>query len=259
MIQLTGKKLFVLDMDGTFYLGDRLLDGSKEFFNKLAETGRKLLFFTNNASKSPEFYIKKLEKMGCRITRENIMTSGDVTIKFLHENYSGKKVYLVGTPMLEETFRNAGIQIVDEDPDIVVVSFDLTLTYEKISKACKFIRNGALFISTHMDFNCPTEDGFIPDSGSICALVTASTNVKPRFLGKPFRETIDMILSKTGYTKDQMVVIGDRLYTDIAFGVNNGVTSILVLSGETKMEDVKLSSVKPDYIFDSLKDIIPYL
>ncbi len=259
MIQLTGKKLFVLDMDGTFYLGDRLLDGSKEFFNKLAETGRKLLFFTNNASKNPEFYIKKLEKMGCRITRENIMTSGDVTIKFLHENYSGKKVYLVGTPMLEETFRNAGIQIVDEDPDIVVVSFDLTLTYEKISKACKFIRNGALFISTHMDFNCPTEDGFIPDSGSICALVTASTNVKPRFLGKPFRETIDMILSKTGYTKDQMVVIGDRLYTDIAFGVNNGVTSILVLSGETKMEDVKLSSVKPDYIFDSLKDIIPYL
>jgi len=259
MIQLTGKKLFVLDMDGTFYLGDRLLDGSKEFFNKLAETWRKLLFFTNNASKSPEFYIKKLEKMGCRITRENIMTSGDVTIKFLHENYSGKKVYLVGTPMLEETFRNAGIQIVDEDPDIVVVSFDLTLTYEKISKACKFIRNGALFISTHMDFNCPTEDGFIPDSGSICALVTASTNVKPRFLGKPFRETIDMILSKTGYTKDQMVVIGDRLYTDIAFGVNNGVTSILVLSGETKMEDVKLSSVKPDYIFDSLKDIIPYL
>lgn len=257
--QFKDKKLFVLDMDGTFYLGDRLLDGSIDFFNKLNDTGRKLLFFTNNASKSPEFYIDKLAKMGCQIKRENIMTAGDVTIRFLNENYSEKRVFLVGTPMLEDSFEAAGINLVDDHPDIVVVSFDLTLTYEKISKACKYIRNGAIFLSTHMDYNCPTEDGFIPDSGSICALVTASTGVKPRYLGKPNRETIDMIMNGTGVSSDDMVIIGDRLYTDIALGSKNGVTSILVLSGETKSEDIAISDIKPDYVFGGLKDIINYL
>ena len=117
------------------------------------------MFFTNNASKTPEYYMNKLKKMGCDINRKDILTSGDVTIEYLLEKYPGNKVYLVGTPMLEESFREAGINLVpgasEEIADVVVVSFDLTLTYEKVSKACGFIRKGAAFIATHMDLNCP--------------------------------------------------------------------------------------------------------
>ena len=251
-LPLKSKKLFVLDMDGTFYLGDRILEGSLDFIEKVRESGKEFMFFTNNASKTPEYYLDKLMRMGCDVSSKNIVTSGDVTIEYLLENYPLKRVYLVGTPLLEESFRKAGINLVREDADIVVVSFDLTLTYEKVSKACGFIRRGAVFIATHMDLNCPTEHGFIPDCGSICAMITASTGVKPRYLGKPFKETIDMIRRISGFKTDEIAIIGDRLYTDIAMGYKNGVTSILVLTGETKPEDVEKSDIKPDFIFPSL-------
>lgn len=140
----------------------------------------------------------------------------------------------------------------DTDPDVVVVSFDTSLTYEKIERACTFIREGAHFIATHPDLNCPTEDGFIPDCGAMCAMVTASTGVEPRYLGKPFKETVDMIKLITGRGNDEIAFVGDRLYTDIAIGVNNGITSILVLTGETSLADVERSPIKPDFIFDSL-------
>lgn len=256
---LKKKKLFILDMDGTFYLGNRILEGSLSFIERLRETGREFLFFTNNASRTSQFYKNKLAGMGCEVDNKNIVTAGDVTIKYLLENYPGKTVYLVGTELLEDSFKEAGIELVQYNPDIVVVSFDLTLTYEKVSKACKYIRQGAMFIATHMDLNCPTEDGFIPDCGSICAMVTASTGVRPRYFGKPFKETVDMITSMTGYKKDEMVIIGDRLYTDIATGFNNGVTSMLVLSGETRLEDLKTSDIKPDFVFPTLGSIVEAL
>ena len=145
--------------------------------------------------------------------------------------------------------------MVEENPDVVVMSFDTTLTYEKISQACTFIRNGAKFLATHMDLNCPTEDGFIPDCGAMCAMIEASTGVKPKYLGKPFIETVDMIKLITGRENDELAFVGDRLYTDIATAVNNGITGILVLSGETSPQDVEKSDVKPDFVFDSLETI----
>ena len=178
-------ELFVLDMDGTFYLGDKLIEGSLEFIRKVKETGRNFVFFTNNSSRIPSFYRQKLARMGCEVGEGEVMTSGDVTIAWLQANYPGKKIYLVGTPLLEESFREGGINLVNEDPDIVVIGFDTTLTYEKLERACTFIRNGAMFIATHLDINCPTEDGFIPDCGAMCALITKSTGVEPRYLGKP--------------------------------------------------------------------------
>jgi len=259
LTKLKDKKLFVLDMDGTFYLGNSLLTGSLDFIDKLRKINKEFLFFTNNASKTSEFYIRKLSNMGCQITDKNIATAGDVTIEYILENYLNKNIYLVGTPLLEEDFKKKGINLVQENPDVVVASFDLTLTYEKLSKACAYIRNGAEFIATHMDINCPTENGFIPDCGAICALISTSTGVKPRYLGKPFKETIDMIEHITDHKKEDMVIIGDRLYTDIATGFNNGVTSILVLTGETKIEDLKDSEIKPDYIFPSLSSIIEWI
>ncbi|MGE5613311.1 MAG: HAD-IIA family hydrolase [Bacillota bacterium] len=249
---LRSKKQFVLDMDGTFYLGNRLLEGSLHFIEKVKATGRRYLFFTNNSSKTGEYYRQKLAGMGCRVEEDEILTSGDVTIKFLKENYPGARVYLVGTEMLEESFIREGINLAAGKPDVVVFSFDTTLTYEKISRACTHIRNGAVFLATHPDLNCPTEDGFIPDCGSMCAMVEASTGVKPKYLGKPFKETVDMISLITGRKREEIAFVGDRLYTDIAIAVNSGITGILVLTGETSLKDVEASQVKPDFIFDSL-------
>ncbi len=249
---LRQKKLFVLDMDGTVYLGSKLIEGSLDFLERLRTNGIEFMFFTNNSSRTAPFYKKKLESMGCLVDEGSIITSGDVTIRFVKENYEGAGVYLVGTDLLKESFAHGGIKLTDTDPDVVVVSFDTSLTYEKIERACTFIREGAHFIATHPDLNCPTEDGFIPDCGAMCAMVTASTGVEPRYLGKPFKETVDMIKLITGRGNDEIAFVGDRLYTDIAIGVNNGITSILVLTGETSLADVERSPIKPDFIFDSL-------
>lgn len=251
--------LFVLDMDGTFYLGDRLIEGSLEFIDKVKKAGKRFVFFTNNSSRIPSFYQHKLEGMGCHVSTREVITSGDVTINWLQATHPGKKVYLVGTPLLEQSFREGGICLVEEAPDIVVVGFDTTLTYEKLEKACTFIRNGALFIATHLDINCPTEDGFIPDCGAMCALITKSTGVEPRYLGKPFAETVEMVLRITGAQRERVAFVGDRLYTDVATGVKNGAKGFLVLTGEATLADLESSDVTPTCIYDSLFDISRYL
>lgn len=248
-------QLFVLDMDGTFYLGDRILPGAADFLDAAEKAGKKVLFFTNNSSRSPKDYMDKLARMGCPITRDQIMTSGDVTIRYVKRQYPGKKVFLMGTPSLQKCFEEAGIPLTSQDPDLVVVGFDTTLTYEKLTLACNFIRNGAVFLATHLDINCPTETGFIPDCGSICAAISLSTGKQPRYLGKPFAETVEMVLDKTGYSKEDVAFVGDRIYTDVATGVKNGSAGILVLTGETKASDVEKSEVKPTAVFASLGEM----
>lgn len=251
--KLSETELFVLDMDGTIYLGKNPIDGAIDFCERIIKSGRKLMYFTNNASRNPEDYVKKLNALGFPCEREMIVTSGDVTIAYLKKYYDGKPVYLVGTPALEQSFKEAGIELSDNS-DIVVVSFDLTLTYEKLEKACTLIRNGAKFFSTHPDINCPTEDGYIPDSGAICGAVTLSTGVEPRYFGKPYAETVEMIETISGISRSRAVMVGDRLYTDIALGKRNGMLSMLVMSGETTAEMVEKASdaEKPDLIFESV-------
>lgn len=252
-------ELFVLDMDGTFYLGNQILEGSLDFLKRVEETGKRYVFFTNNSSKSPKIYMDKLKKMNCNITRDQIMTSGDVTIAYLNRHRRERSVYLVGTEALRSSFQEAGIPLVSEKPDIVVVGFDTTLVYEKLERACTFIRSGAEFIATHPDINCPTEDGFIPDCGSMCALISLSTGAAPKYLGKPYAETVEMVLARTGKRGDQVAFVGDRLYTDVAAGVRNGAKGILVLSGETKEEDIAASEIQPDAVFESLGEIADYM
>ena len=174
-------ELFVLDMDGTFYLDTDVLDGALDFLEEVKKAGKRYVFFTNNSSKSPKTYIDKLAKMGCYIKRNQIITSGDVMIQYLKEYYPEKKVYLVGTPDLEENFRENGILLTGEMPDVVVIGFDMTLTYEKLERACTYIRNGAVFLATHLDINCPTKDGFIPDCGAMCAAISLSTGKEPKY------------------------------------------------------------------------------
>ncbi len=257
---LSEKKLYIFDMDGTIYLGYNVFDFAIRFIDHLRAAGKKVLFFTNNASHTTEFYVNKLTKLGFSPTPDEIMTSGDVTIEFLKRHRPGKSVYLVGTDELVQNFRESGIKMLEgdeESADIVVTSFDTTLTYQKMDNACRLVRGGAEYLSTHPDFNCPTETGFIPDSGAIAAFVTASTGKIPTYFGKPYRETIDMISEATGFGLDEMCIFGDRLYTDIAIGKKHGVTAVLVLSGETQPEDVDAATPaeKPDFVFDSLDNV----
>jgi len=254
---LAGKKLYIFDMDGTIYLGGQVFDFAVRFIRNLRAAGKRVLFFTNNASHDPIFYMEKLTRLGFSPDASEILTSGNVTIEFLKRHRVGKNVYLVGTPELERQFHKADIPLLSEDADradIVITSFDTTLTYKKLDVACRYIRNGAEYLSTHPDFNCPTETGFIPDSGAIAAFVTASTGVKPTYFGKPYAETVEMIEEVTGISREDMCVFGDRLYTDIALGKKHGVTATLVLSGETQMTDVNAASEadKPDFIYPDL-------
>lgn len=251
-------ELFVLDMDGTFYLSSNIIEGSLEFLEAVKKSGKRAVFFTNNSSKNKTGYIEKLAGMNCCITEKEIMTSGDVTIEFLKRERPGKKVYLLGTPELEESFVNNGIILTDgsEKCDITVVGFDMTLTYEKLERACTHIRNGAEFIATHPDINCPTSDGFIPDCGAFIAAISLSTGVSPKILGKPYAETAEMISRVYGVDKSKIAFVGDRLYTDVACGVKNGSVGILVLSGETKRDDLEKSDIRPDFVYDRLVSMV---
>ena len=253
--KLKNIKLFALDMDGTIYLDTTPLDGAIDFCNKLYERDM-LCYVTNNSSKNPMDYVEKLNRIGFPAERRHIITSGDVTIAYLNKYHKGESVYLLGTKALEESFVQGGITLSDK-ADIVVVGFDMTLTYEKLEKACTLIRNGAKFYSTHPDINCPTKDGFIPDSGAICAAIELSTGVKPRFFGKPNAETVEMLELKSGLSRDNICMVGDRLYTDIALGKKNGMLSILVMTGETTkdMLDKAQGDNVPDLVFDRISDI----
>lgn len=259
---LNSKKLFIFDMDGTIYLGGIPFDFAIKFIENLRESNKQVLFFTNNASHTTPFYLEKLSRLGFEPKASEIMTAGDVTFEFLSRHRKNCSVYMVATDELIEEYKAKGINVINnntdiQSADIVITSFDTSLTYEKLNIACRLIRGGAEYISTHPDFNCPTENGFIPDSGAIAALVTASTGVTPTYFGKPYKETIEMIAEYTGYSTEDMCIFGDRLYTDIALGKSFGVTSCLVLSGETKQADVVAANDadKPDLIFASLDDV----
>jgi HAD superfamily hydrolase (TIGR01450 family) len=253
-------ELFVLDMDGTVYLGEELIEGSLDFVREIAASDDKdFVFFTNNASSVPSLYVEKLAKMGLEVDESKVMTAGDVTAEYLKINYPDARVYLNGTPVLEENWKAKGINLVQDDPDVAVQSFDTTLTYEKLDKICHYVRNGVPFVATHMDTNCPTEYGFMPDCGAMCALITESTGVEPRYLGKPWGETVEMISEITGYQPEQMAFVGDRIYTDVATGVNNGAKGFLVLSGEADMQTVEESDVEPTAIYDSLNEMRQYI
>ena len=198
--------------------------------------------------------------MGLFVNESQVITSGDATIYYIKKHYPGKKVFLLGNDMLKEQFKVEGIQLTDDTPDLVVTAFDTTLDYQKMCKVCDYVRAGLPYIATHPDYNCPTETGFIPDIGAIHAFIHASASRYPdHIIGKPNAEIVNYLVDRVGYGKDRIMMIGDRLYTDVAAGANNGLHSALVLSGEATLEDCDKSDVKPELIFDSVKDIIPYL
>ena len=249
---LKGVKCFILDLDGTVYLGNKILEGSIKFLEELEKNNIFFKFFTNNSSKNAQVYINRIKKMGYNLSDDKMLISNNVIINYIKENMPNKKVFVLGTDYLKEDFRAAHINVVAENADVVVVGFDTSLVYENVSKACEFIRNGALFLGVNPDFNCPTEDGFIPDCGSICSMITASTGVIPEYFGKPSHHTLKYVLKDTGFCEEEIAFVGDRLYTDIAIGKDNNSVTILVLSGEAKLDDLLDSKIQPSLIFDSL-------
>ena len=249
-------KMFLLDMDGTFYLGDKLIDGSLDFIRRVQETGRDFLFLTNNSSHNAAFYVEKLGRMGLTIDRSKVMTSGEATCEKINELYPGKRAFVLGNEFLMAEFREAGIPIDQENPEIVVIGFDTTLDYKKMQDVCDFVRAGLPYIATHPDFNCPTETGFMPDIGAIIAFIEASAGRRPDLVvGKPNTGIVEAVLRRTGLKVEQLAMVGDRLYTDIETGLRSGMTSILVMSGETTEEMLAASSTVPDLKFGKLSDM----
>ena len=169
--RLAPVRCFLLDMDGTFYLGDQLIEGSLDFLAALKRTGRTARFLTNNSSKSASVYKKKLERMGVPEEYRDVMSSGHATAHYCLEHFPGQKCYLLGNPMLREEMLSLGLELTEDDADYVIVAFDTTLDYAKMCKVCDYIRYGKPYIATHPDFNCPTETGFIPDMGAIMAFI----------------------------------------------------------------------------------------
>ena len=247
-------RCLVLDMDGTIYLGNRPIGDMAGTLAFLRERGIRLCYFTNNSSKNAEDYVKKLTALGLYDERDIVYTSAMATISYLRAHHPEKRVYLLSTPTVRETFLEGGIPLSDgEGADIVVLAYDTTLTFEKLRIANELLARGALYIATHPDLVCPTEDIPMPDVGSFIKLLEASSGRTPDLvIGKPNSLAGEAILRAVGTTAEETAMAGDRLYTDIRFGINAGFHSILVLSGETTAEMAAASDVHPELILPSL-------
>ncbi len=251
---------YLLDMDGTFYLGDRLIEGSLDFLRALASKGKQAFFLTNNSSRSAAFYVNKLRRMGVADPFLRVVTSGQATARYAMKNYPGARAFLLGNRMLAEEMAGMGLGLDSRSPDYVIVAYDTELDYEKMRAACDFVRAGLPYLATHPDYNCPTETGFAPDAGAIIAFIKASTGREPDLIiGKPNRGIVDDILAQTNREPRETAIVGDRLYTDILTGVRHGMTSVLVLSGETTAEMLDASPIRPDFAFERLSAIIPHI
>lgn len=259
MKKLGDVKLFLLDMDGTFYLGDELLPGAKEFLAVCKQRGIRYTFLTNNSSKSAAAYIQKLAGLGVDVAPEEMFTSGDATLLYLRQQGIGQKILLIGTESLEEQFADAGYDIHAESPAAVVLGFDTGITYQKLTDLCNAVRSGLPYIATHPDFNCPVPGGFIPDVGAVIAFVKAATGREPdTVVGKPNAAIAQMAAARAGLQVQDLCMVGDRLYTDIALG-KAGVATALVLSGEATREDLAQSGLQPDFVFENLAEMVGVL
>lgn len=252
---LADKRLFLLDMDGTLYLDDRLFDKVPEFLSHVRRIGGRYLFLTNNSSRGVEGYMEKLSRMGIPTAPEDYLTSVDAAIDHLRRFHAGKKCYVFGTRAFYGQLQTAGIPVTDrpgDDVDILLCGFDRELTFRKLEDACILLNRGVTWLATNPDWVCPTWYGSVPDCGSVCRMLTTATGRKPLFLGKPQPAMAELALRRTGFSPEQAVMIGDRLYTDVACGINAGIDSIFVLSGEGTEADIAQYGIQPTWIFSDI-------
>ena len=253
-------KLYLFDMDGTLYLGDRLYDFTIELLETIKKTGGKYLFMTNNSSKSVNDYVKKLKKLGIEATREDFMTSSQATAYYLHKHHEGKKLYVCGTESLKEELRMEGFTVTTDlsEVECIVMGFDTELTFQKLHDVSYLLltQPELPYIATNPDLVCPTEFGSVPDCGSVCMMLKNATGRTPVVIGKPSPLMPELAMEKFGYKKEETAVVGDRIYTDVKSGLNAGVTGILVLSGETTPEILAASPDKPHLVLQDASEIL---
>ena len=259
MIDLKRKKLFLLDMGGTIYLGDDLFDGTLDFLRTVRERGGKYLFVTNNSSRSVSAYVDRLQGMGIASTADDFLTSVDALIWYMRGKYDDALMYAFGTATFRQQLTDAGFHVTDRLEDgisLLVCGFDTELTFQKLEDACILLGRGVDFVATNPDWVCPTSYGYVPDCGSVCEMLFRATGRRPKFIGKPEPEMALLSLDRYGYAKEDAVLVGDRVYTDIACGVNAGIDTAFVLSGEGVPEDIEKFGIHPSGIYRNIREIL---
>ena len=254
------KKLFLLDMDGTLYLGDRLFDCTPTFLENIKKSGGRYLFLTNNSSKSALSYVEKLKKLGIEACEDDFVTSVNATCRYLLEHHKNEKIYAFGTASFRKELLECGLNVVtqpDSDVSVLVIGFDTELTFEKLEHACILLNKGVSFVATNPDWVCPTEYGSVPDCGSVCEMLFRATGKRPKVIGKPQPDMVYMALAKTGTSTEDALLIGDRLYTDIACGNAAGIDTAFVLSGEGTLSDIEETGVTPTFVLKNVGEIFP--
>ncbi len=254
------KKLFLFDIDGTLAVGNSLYEGSKELLEYIEKIGGKSYFITNNSTKSGKDYVDKFQKCFSLKTNEgDFVTSGLMTILFLKEHFQDKLIYVLGTSSLIQELKRNHLHITEEmDPDIdcILVAYDSELSYKKLTVASEVLLTlDVPYYATNPDLRCPIDFGFIPDCGAICNMLKDTTDRIPVYLGKPNKDVVSYCMRESGFSKEETVVVGDRLYTDIACGINAGVDTALVFTGEAKPKDLADTHYPPTYTFDTIKDL----
>ena len=258
-MNLLEKQLFLLDMDGTIYLDEQLFDGTLDFLQDVRAHGGRYLFLTNNSSRGVDAYLEKMARLGIPAQAEDFLTSVDATLLYLQQNHPGQLCYVSGTETFKNQLRRGGVRVTDRLEDgiqVLVHGFDRELTFQKLEDSCILLNRGVAFIATNPDWVCPTWYGSVPDCGSVCEMLFRATGRRPRFIGKPQPEMALLAMERYGYEKRQAVLIGDRLYTDIACGVNAGIDTVFVLSGEGTREDLKTSDVQPTLVLPDIRALL---
>jgi HAD superfamily hydrolase (TIGR01450 family) len=249
------KKVCFVDLDGTIYMGDRKIEGADLFLKELRERDIKYYFLSNNSSKSKNEYVKKLRSMDIEAREDDILLSTDGMINYLKEQKI-KKAYVLGTKALAKMVGDAGIENTVNNPECVILGYDTELTYEKLRVGALLIQKGTKYFATHRDVVCPTAEGPIPDIGSFIELLAKATGKYPmKIFGKPNFDMVSHILKKHRITGKGSIFVGDRLYTDMELAKRANGSFILVLSGETKREDIENYEIFPDMIVNDVGQI----
>ncbi len=262
MRKLSEKRLFLLDLDGTLYLDETLFEATPAFLHHIRSIGGRYLFLTNNSSRSVDAYVEKMRRLGVVASPDDFLTSVDATIRYLRQTHPDDLLYAFGTETFRAQLSNAGLRVTDRRSDEVaalVIGFDTELTFQKLEDACILLGHGVDFIATNPDWVCPTWYGFVPDCGSVCEMLFRATARRPVVIGKPKPEMALLAMEKTGFSAVQTLLVGDRVYTDIACGVNAGVDTALVLSGESTERDIIPGQTEPTWVFQDVGQLLQVL
>ncbi len=262
MFDLQKIRFFLFDMDGTLYLGDRLFPFTGELLALLRQQGKKYLFMTNNSSKSVVDYIRKWARLGIPAEEDDFITSSQATAYYLKKHHANDVIYVMGTQSLKDALKKQGFDIRDtysEEITCALIGYDTELTYRKLEDMSRLLLRDIPYIATNPDWVCPTEFGYVPDCGSMSEMLRRATGKSPLFIGKPSPLMPQLAMERWGYSPEETLVIGDRIYTDIQSGVNAKTRTALVLSGETTPEILEKSNTKPTVTYPDCGELLRQL